>query len=240
MNRKPFHFKQFSIHHDRCAMKIGTDGVLLGAWTPLHAAKNILDIGTGTGVIAIMLAQRSQVNVVIDAIEIDQAAYDQAKENINNCKWSHQITALHSPLQNFSKSHAEKYDLIVSNPPFFLQGSKPLIENRKQARHADTLSHDDLITHSKYMLKETGLLSIILPFEEGTNFIRAAKNLGLYCQHYVAVKPKINKPVERLLLSFSKSQPIEMIKEKLTIQYEQRNDYTPEYTMLTKDFYTIM
>jgi len=240
MNRKPFHFKQFSIHHDRCAMKIGTDGVLLGAWTPLHDAKHILDVGTGTGVIAIMLAQRSLVNVAIDAIEIDQAAYDQAVENINDCKWKDQITVVYSSLQDYNKLQTKKYDLIVSNPPFFLQGSKPLGENRKQARHTDTLSHDDVIRCSKTLLKETGSLSIILPFDEGNNFVVTAEKLGLFCQHYVAVKPKIGKPVERLLLSFSKSRAVEMIKEKLTIQYEQRNDYTPEYIALTKEFYTIM
>lgn len=240
MNRKPFHFKQFSIHHDRCAMKIGTDGVLLGAWTPLYDAKHILDVGTGTGVIAIMLAQRSKLNAAIDAIELDEVAYGQAIENIDDCKWRNQITAVHSTLQNFNKLYSNKYDLIVSNPPFFHQGSKPKDKNRNQARHTAMLPHDDLIVCSKSLLKETGLLSIILPFDEGNNFIYIAEGLGLYCQHSVAVKPKIDKPVERLLLSFSKTKPIEMVKEKLTIQYEQRNDYTPEYIALTKEFYTIM
>lgn len=221
-------------------MKVGTDGVLLGAWTPLKNAQQILDIGTGTGVIAIMIAQRSQQKVSINAIEIDEAAYDQAIENINNCNWKDQITAHHSSLLAYAKETNQSYDLIVSNPPFFLEGSKPLDANRINARHTTTLSHEDLILCSKLLLSESGILSIILPFEEGTKFIELAKEAGLYCQQLVEVKPKIDKAVERLLLTFSKSKSSEVIKEKLIIQFENRNDYTPEYIALTKEFYTIM
>lgn len=221
-------------------MKIGTDGVLLGAWTPLQKAKYILDVGTGTGVIAIMIAQRSSHTVAVDAVELDTAAHGQAIENINNCKWKDQITAVHSSFQDFSKSYSNKYDLIVSNPPFFQQGSKPLGDSRELARHSGTLAHDDLILCSKSLLKESGFLSVILPFDEGNKFVDTAESLGLYCQHYVAVRPKVNKKVERLLLLFAKVKPKEIVKDKLTIQYERRNDYTPEYIALTKEFYTIM
>ncbi len=241
MRRKPFHFKQFSIYHDRCAMKVGTDGVLLGAWTPVNNAKRILDIGTGTGVIAIMLAQRSKQKAAIDAIEIDETAYHQAVENINNCQWKDQIIAHHISLQKFSPSRPlKKYDLIVSNPPFFLQGSKPLGNNRTNARHTDSLSHNDLITCSMALLNKNGILSVILPLVEGNKFIKIAEEAGLHCQRYVEVKPKADKQVERLLLTFSKSKPSKVIKEELIIQYEKRNDYTPEYIALTEGFYTIM
>jgi tRNA1Val (adenine37-N6)-methyltransferase len=221
-------------------MKIGTDGVLLGAWTPLNKAKRILDIGTGTGVIAIMLAQRSQEMVTIDAIEIDEDAFHQAIENINNCKWKDRLAVFHTSLQVFSKESSQQYDLIVSNPPFFLEGSKPTGSNRINARHVDSLTHEELILSSKALLTEEGILSIILPTDEGKQVITFAESQGLFCQQIVEVKPKFDKEVERLLLSFSKIRPSKVIKEKLTIQFEQRNDYTPEYITLTKEFYTIM
>lgn len=221
-------------------MKVGTDGVLLGASTPLNEANNILDIGTGTGVIAIMLAQRSLQKVHIEAIEIDISAYQQSVENITNSPWKSQITTYHTSIQNFTKEARRQYDLIVSNPPFFLQGSKPLEEGRINARHTDSLTHEELIKCSALLLKESGLLSIILPTKEGNDFIQLARSSELYCSQYIEVRPKADKPVERLLLSFSKSKSKVCIKKELTIQYERRNDYTPEYITLTKEFYTIM
>jgi len=221
-------------------MKVGTDGVLLGAWVSLNNAYRILDIGTGTGVIAIMLAQRSRQEAIIDAIEIDKDACNQAIENVGNCQWKDRINIRHTSLQEYYKSSEYSYDLIISNPPFFVQGSKPKVQNRINARHIDSLTHEDLILSSKSLLNKSGVLSIILPVAEGKQMVQFAETNGLYCHHLVEVKPKMDKPVERLLLSFSKTPPSEIIKSELIIQFEKRNNYTPEYVALTKDFYTIM
>ena len=222
-------------------MKIGTDGVLLGAWAPISHPNRILDIGTGTGVIAIMLAQRTTSEVRIDAIEIDENAYQQALENVANCKWTNRVSPYFTSLQEFTKDNSsQKYDLIVSNPPFFTNGSKPLETNRTNARHVDTLSHEELINCSRSLLSDEGILSIILPATEGKRFIQMAETEKLYCKHQVEVRPKIDKPVERLLLNFSKQRPSAISQDNLTIQFEERNDYTPKYIALTKEFYSIM
>lgn len=237
--RKPFHFKQFKIYHDRCSMKVGTDGVLLGAWTDISNASRALDVGTGTGLIAIMLAQRSNLNITVDAIDTDLNAFQQAKENVMNCAWNDQIRLFHSSLQEYSESTNEKYNLIVSNPPFFNSGTRSVISGRDTARNTASLSHEELIVAVSKLLNNDGKFALILPFNEGTAFIELAKNKGLYCQKLVSIRPKVGKNIERLLMAFSFDKA-EIEKSELVIQYEKRNDYTKEYIALTRDFYTIM
>src|SRR5688572_22601587 len=162
---KQFHFKQFSVRHDRSGMKVGTDGVLLGAWVEVKNAKRLLDIGTGTGVIALMLAQRTQPNVTIDAIEIDRDAIEDASENFSSSPWSNRFTLHRGRVQEFSTS--KKFDIIVSNPPYFIDSYKPPNDQRIIARHAESLSFEDLLRVSEKLLEENGTLNVVLPYTEG-------------------------------------------------------------------------
>ncbi len=229
-----FSFKQFTVFHDKCAMKVGIDGVLLGAWTSVENANTILDIGTGSGLIALMLAQRSIA--LIDAIDIDTNAILQAKENCSNSPWANRIALHENSLQQFSETCATKYDLIVSNPPYFVNSLKAPEEARTTARHTDTLSHESLLTTAKQLLKETGRICLILPVNEGLQCVDFANNINLYCRKKVVVYPKPNANPKRLLLEFSLT-PSSAIESKLTIESNERHHYSPEFTLLAKDYY---
>lgn len=229
-----FRFKQFTIYQEKTAMKVGTDGVLLGAWANINQAEKVLDVGTGTGLIAIMMAQRSSGK--IHAIETKKKAYQQAKENINNCPWADRIQIHHTSFQDYVLHTNCLYDLIVSNPPYFGDSLSPPAKDREQARHTKTLSHDDLIKGSLKILNYNGLLSVILPYREGCSFIRLAENNGLYCIRKTYVKPNPNKNPKRLLLEFS-YHPGEPAENHLVIEKSGRHDFTKEYRMLTGDFY---
>jgi tRNA1Val (adenine37-N6)-methyltransferase len=229
-----FHFKKFSVRHDKCTMKVGTDGVLLGAWTSIEEAKSMLDIGTGSGVIALMLAQRTDDKVKIDAIEIAEADARQAKENVDQSPWPEKIRVIHSSLTNFSI--AKNYDLIVSNPPFFTNSSSPPSNGRKQARHTTGLSHNELLTAVKERLNETGKFSVILPTTEGAIFQARALDFGLYCSRRMAFYSRKEKTQERWLMEFVK-QPIERPAETRLVLYEEGKEWSEEYSNLIKEFY---
>lgn len=230
-----FKFRIFEVRQDRCAMKVGTDGVLLGAWTPINEDKTVLDIGTGTGLIALMLAQRSAS--FIDAIEIDDAAYNQAKENFICSPWGDRIRPFHLPLQNFSLN-AKKYDLIVSNPPYFINAHKSESDARNMARHTnETLTFEELINSVSLLLKPGGRFCAILPIMEGGIFIDMCERKNFFCNRITRVKTKADKPVKRMLLELS------MVKEEKTLSDEliilkEDGSYTEHYIDLTKDFYT--
>jgi len=228
-----FFFKQFHIRHDRCAMKVGTDGVLLGAWANINSAKSILDIGTGTGLIALMLAQRSVEMAQIDAIEIDIDAYQQAVENVNNSPWHNRIHTIHTPLQNFTT--ILKYDLIVSNPPYFINSLKPPDKRRKQSRHADELPYSVLMNACKDLLRPNGRFCLILPRAEAMAFIPEAAEVNLHCCKKTAVRFKSTKPVERLLLEFSNVFK-ELIETEL-ILFDEEGKRTEVYQRLVSPFY---
>ena len=169
-----FSFKQFSIQQDRCAMKIGTDGVLLGAWTPItNNPFSILDIGAGTGIIALMLAQRSNAEQ-IDALEIDEDAYEQAVDNFENSPWSDRLFCFHAGLDEFVEEPEDEYDLIVSNPPFYTEDYKTDNEQRDLARFADAMPFEDLIEAADLLLSEKGIFSVVIPFKEEENFLALA------------------------------------------------------------------
>lgn len=234
----PFHFKQFSLAQDRCIMKVGTDGVLLGAWTDVSGATNILDIGTGTGLIAIMLAQRTK-NAMIDAVEIDEIACRQASENMLASPWSDRLVAINEPIQEFAKNTSKQYDLIVSNPPFFSGGTFSDNLNRNEVRHTIKLPNGDLLSAVRSLLSENGKFCVILPTLEGLRFKERAQNYRLFCTKMTEVKPKQNKPVERILLQFEKK-PQHLEKSDLIIQFDSRNHYTEDYIALTGEFYLKM
>jgi tRNA1Val (adenine37-N6)-methyltransferase len=234
-----FQFKQFSIEQDRCAMKIGTDGVLLGAWTPIENHPNsILDIGTGTGVIAMMLAQRTSSSQ-IDALEIDEDAYEQATDNFENSPWNDRLYCFHAGLDEFVEEPEDEYDLIVSNPPFYTDEYKSGTEQRDLARFADAMPFEDLIEASDLLLSENGIFSVILPFKEEENFLALAETYELYPLKITRVKGTPSTEIKRSLLAFSRNKKINFPIEELIIE-TSRHIYTPKYIELTKDFYLKM
>ncbi len=235
---KPFFFKQFAIHQDRCAMKVGTDGVLLGAWADVEGAESALDIGTGSGIIAIMLGQRNP-NLKIHGVEVDQEAFEQAKENMQNAPWADRMEVFHTSIQDFSKENQTQYDLIVSNPPFFTGGTFSSNQDKTSVRHTVKLPHGDLLAATRSLLKETGKFCVILPFIEGLRFQELAVSYKLHCTKIMEVQPKKDKPVERLLMQFEKSgKPL--IRETLIIRQDGVNEWTEAYIALTGAFYLYM
>ncbi|MGV0756064.1 tRNA1(Val) (adenine(37)-N6)-methyltransferase [Empedobacter brevis] len=235
MNRKPFRFKQFEIFQDKTAMKVGTDGVLLGAWSNLETGDNILDIGAGTGLISLMLAQRFP-NSRVDAIEIDYDAFLQAKENFEHSIFSERLKIKNTSLQVYLSD--KKYDLIVSNPPFFTVNNSVDFDARKQARQQETLTFAELIEKSAKLLHKEGVASFIIPYDQMDVFCEKTAQNDLKLSRIVYVKGNSSSPIKRVLLEFSFQERI-VRKEELVIERE-RHQYTNEYISLTKDFYLKM
>ena len=234
-----FQFKQFSLEQDRTAMKIGTDGVLLGAWTPIENNPfSILDIGTGTGIIALMLSQRSAAEQ-IDALEIDDEAYEQATDNFENSPWNDRLYCFHAGLDEFVEEPEDEYDLIVSNPPFYTDDFKSATEQRDLARFADAMPFADLIEAADLLLSENGIFSVIIPFKEEENFLALAAAYELYPLKITRVKGTPTTEIKRSLLAFSRNENADFLIDELIIE-TARHIYTPEYIELTKDFYLKM
>ena len=234
-----FSFKQFLVKQDQCAMKIGTDGVLLGAWTPIENNPfSILDIGTGTGIIALMLAQRSSAQQ-IDALEIDENAYEQSVDNFENSPWSDRLFCFHAALDEFVEEPEDEYDLIISNPPFYQEDYKSKDEKRDLARFADAMPFEDLIEAADLLLSENGIFAVIIPFKEEENFLALAKEYDLYPIKTTRVKGTPTTEMKRSLLAFSRNENAVNATDELVIE-TARHIYTPEYIALTKDFYLKM
>ncbi|MBK5279129.1 MAG: methyltransferase [Bacteroidia bacterium] len=229
----PFKFKQFTVHHDRCSMKVGTDAVLLGAWVNIVNTENILEVGAGSGVISLMLAQRTSGEAKIEAIEIEKENAKQAQENVAGSPWPEKIKVRHQSLQNFVAS--ETYDLIVSNPPYFINSQLPPSRKRSQARHIGSLSYSELISQSLNLLSSSGRLAVVLPFEEGKKFQSLAHINELHTIRQLSFFSRKGKPQERWLFEFS-FKPNEIITESLTL-HNKGEDWSDEYKKLTKEFY---
>ena len=253
-----FQFKQFFVRHDRCAMKVGTDGVLLGCWSGYDAAAagsptiphryhyaRCLDIGSGSGLIALMLAQRFP-DALIDAIDIDKAAVEQAAENFAASPWSDRLHAYCAKLQEWSIVNSQLYSLIISNPPYFQNSLKNPDKGRQTARHTDTLSFSELIHHSTHLLSENGILALILPAEAESEVCELAQAEGLSLTRITRVYSKESKPARRVLLAFGKSKsrnadistsrntaPVE---DTLVLE-DEKGGRSAAYRELTKDFY---
>ncbi|MBB4800568.1 tRNA1Val (adenine37-N6)-methyltransferase [Flavobacterium nitrogenifigens] len=234
-----FSFKQFSIKQEKTAMKVGTDGVLLGAWAPIsHNPFSVLDIGAGTGVIALMLAQRSNAEQ-IDALEIDEDAYEQAVENFETSPWGDRLFCFHAGLDEFIEEPEDEYDLIVSNPPFYSEDYKTENEQRDLARFQDAMPFEEIAEAADLLLSENGILAIIIPFKEEEKFTALAKEFELYPIKITRVKGTPTSEIKRSLLAFSRKEVSEIATDELVIEIE-RHVYTPEYIELTKDFYLKM
>lgn len=233
-----FKFKEFSVEQDRCAMKIGTDGVLLGAWASInHHPFSVLDIGSGTGVIALMLAQRSLAEV-IDALEIDDDAYEQSVSNFENSPWGDRLFCYHASLQEFAEEIDDTYDLIVSNPPFYSDDYKSNNAQRDLARFEDAMPFHHLLESVSTLLSETGKFVVIIPFKEEKNFILLAATFNLYPNQILRIKGTPNTSIKRSLLEFSFLE--KDIKTSELIIETERHQYTQDYVNLTQDFYLKM
>ncbi|SDM42587.1 tRNA1(Val) (adenine(37)-N6)-methyltransferase [Kriegella aquimaris] len=233
-----FRFKQFSLNQDRCAMKVGTDGVLLGAWASLEKnPESILDIGAGTGVIALMMAQRSP-SQTIDAIELDDHAYEQCTENFESSPWGDRMFCYHAGLDEFVDEWEDTYDLIVSNPPFYSEDVSSGDKSRDQARQNQSLPFDELLEGVSRLLSPKGIFSTIIPFKEEEAFLNLAAQLNLFPRRITRVKGNPTSETKRSLLEFVFNATETKIKA-LTIEI-RRHEYTQEYVDLTKDFYLKM
>lgn len=229
-----FTFKQFFVAHDRCAMKVGTDGVLLGAWAPVSPAKYALDIGSGSGLIALMLAQRN-TQLHIDAVELDADAASQAHENFNASPWSDRLQVFHQDIITFSEQPHRQYDLIVSNPPYFEPAVACRDEQRDQARYTRTLNHQVLLDSAKRCLAPEGIFCLVLPYDVGEKVEDMALTSGWSLAYRVQVQDKLHTPYHRMLLGLAQKE-METEISSLTLK-QQEGSYTHEFIALIQPFY---
>ncbi len=236
--KKPFKFKRFIIHQDHCAMKVGTDGVLLGAWAGInHNPQRILDIGSGTGLLALMLAQRTN-GKTIDALEIEENAYEQCVENFEASPWADRLFCYHAGLDEFVNEMEYQYDLIISNPPFFIEEVSSGSLSRDTARQNQSLPFEELLEGVSKLLTPNGLFTTIIPFKVEESFVHLANRWGLFPNRITRVKGNRNSEIKRSLLelSFRKTK----ISEDLLIIETERHQYTEKYMELTRPFYLKM
>ena len=232
-----FKFKQFIVSQEKAAFKVGTDGVLLGAWTGTSGVVKILDVGTGTGLIALMLAQKC--SAFITAIEPDKDSFEQAVENFGNSPWANRINVEMVNFQDFFTNNTELFDLIVTNPPYFNNSLQNPDKRKSSCRHTEALASVDILKGASILLSENGKLCLILPYVEGNLFIAEAASFGLYCNNLLKVKSHPGSEVRRLLLEFGKTKR-PLTEKFLTIESGGRHVYSEAYINLTKDFYLNM
>lgn len=226
-----FRFKEFTVYQDKCAMKVGTDGVLLGAWAPVEDVTRILDVGTGTGLISLMLAQRSAATIT--AIDIDEGAVCQARENFENSPWKERLNVLHADFNTFQPSGL--FDLIVSNPPYFVGSLKSPDAQRSIARHDNTLNYHNLFRGVSRLLAPEGMFAVIIPADVVSSIVSIAAGYNLYPRKHTDVITSPGKPPKRTLLCFMASVH-DCRPDELLIELE-RHKYSEEYIALTRDFY---
>lgn len=237
MSQPFFQFKQFTVWHDKCAMKVGTDGVLLGAWTLVESSARILDIGTGTGLVALMLAQRCSASVI--ALEIDGKAAQQAAENITRSPWGSRIEVVCQDFRLYSnKNNSLKYDTIVSNPPYFTDSLKCPDSQRNTARHNDNLSYEELLKGVSNLLSPNGTFTVVIPMDASDSFKDIASSQGLYPSRQLLVITKPGAPPKRTLISFTFIK--QDCKEEKLLTEVSRHRYSDEYIKLTREFYLKM
>jgi tRNA1Val (adenine37-N6)-methyltransferase len=238
LKRNGFTFKQFFVAHDRCAMKVGTDAILLGAWAPVAGARRVLDIGCGSGLIALMLAQRTPDAVMIDAVELDAAAAQQAQENAAQSPWSSRILVYQQDIAAFAESSDQRYSLIVSNPPYYAPGVACATPERDAARSTTTLDHASLLRYAARLLDEEGFFCVVLPEAPGQAMVALAQDAGWHLRFRIDVAEYAHRPPHRVLLGFSPSAG-ETLQERMAIR-NQDTHYSEAWCSLTRDFYLFM
>ncbi len=235
---KPFKFKQFAIDQDRCAMKVGTDGVLLGAWASIkNNPESILDIGAGTGLIALIMAQRCFAET-IDALEIDEDAYEQCVSNFETSDWGDRLFCYHAGLDEFVDEWEDPYDLIISNPPFYSEDVSSGDAARDNARQSQSLPFDELLEGVSKLMAPNGSFATIIPFKEEETFLKLANSFKLYPQRITRVKGAPTSEIKRSMMQFG-FEKVTVDTDELTIELG-RHKYTEAYVALTKDFYLKM
>lgn len=235
MPKNSFTFKQFTINQDRCAMKVCTDACILGASTDVENVNTILDIGTGTGLLSLMLAQRT--NAQIDAVEIDEDAYQQAVMNVKESRFSEKIEVHHQRIQDFTTT--ETYDLIISNPPFYQQSLKSSDVKANKALHAVELSLDELIDSVLRLLSINGKFVVLLPPFEIEKLIKIAQKKGLYLSKKMSIRHDESKPIFRVIATFLTQKVHSLEGKTLIIHKEDGKTYSNEFRDLLKDYYLI-
>lgn len=235
MPNDTFEFKKFKIKQDKCAMRVSTDAVLLGAWVIPNGSTSILDIGTGTGVIALMLAQKSNASIL--AIDIDKESTEQARLNVAESIYSDKVNVVHASFQDLVKTSDQKFNLIVTNPPYFIDSLKNTSETRSTARHTDSLSFEDLINGVKKLLDEKGKFCLILPKNEAALFREMAQLKGLYLSKLLRIRTRFEKESEKRHLMQFEFKESEFSESTLVIEKDSHRNYTQEYKDLTKDYY---
>lgn len=235
MSNDTFVFKKFKIKQDKCAMRVSTDAVLLGAWVSPNGSSHILDIGTGTGVIALMLAQKT--NARITAIDIDKESTEQAKLNVAESIYSQSVHVMHQSFQELVKTSSQKFNLIVTNPPYFIDSFKNASDTKATARHNDLLSFEDLLNGVKKLLDEKGKFCLILPTNEAKIFREMAKSKGLYLSKLLRIRTRFEKDSEKRHLMQFEFKESEFSESTLVIEKDSHRNYTQEYKELTKDYY---
>lgn len=235
MPKNSFTFKQFTINQDRCAMKVCTDACILGASTEVENVNRILDIGTGTGLLSLMLAQRS--NAQIGAVEVDEDAYQQAVMNVQASKFAERIEVHHQRIQDFTST--ENYDLIISNPPFYQQSLKSSDAKANKALHAVELSFDDLIDSVLRLLDIDGKFVVLLPPFEIEKLIQIAQKKGLYLSKKMSIRHDESKPIFRVIAAFLTKKVHDLEEKTLIIHTKDGKPYSNEFRDLLKDYYLI-
>ncbi len=231
---RPFHFRQFSLYHHRSTMKTGTDAVLLALWVPLEGVGKALDIGTGSGVISLLLAARSE-QVRVDAVDIDAASAEEAKENFERSPFSGRLQAFHANVNDFAVATHKKYDLVISNPPFFINDHKPEKTGRKLARHTDTLSYGQLVAVVAKLLKPSGHFAVVLPYRESRMFVKLAEDAGLFLHRQRLIFPRPCLEPNRINLFFG-TRPGLPVTEKFIIR-DETGTFTRQYNDVVKNYY---
>ncbi|KXU79997.1 tRNA1(Val) (adenine(37)-N6)-methyltransferase [Aeromonas enteropelogenes] len=230
-----FTFKQFHVDHDRCAMKVGTDGILLGAWAPVANVHRVLDIGTGSGLIALMLAQRSRSDCVIDAVELDNNAVNQARDNVTASPWAARIKVIESAIQEYQ---AAPYDLIVSNPPYFVAGQAFSDPSRALARHTGALGSHGLLAASNRLLAPSGELALIVPTAMADEILCISADYDLHAVCYTAVITRAGKEANRVLLRLGRG--LNRCDRGEIVIHSADGTYSDRYIQLTSPFYLKM
>lgn len=232
MPKHQFDFKQFTVRQYKAGFKVGTDGCLLGALSPLEGVKNILDVGTGTGVISLMLAQRSGAKIT--ALDIDPGSAAQAQENFDSSPWKDRLTSLHSSLQDHEPVNS--YDLVVSNPPFFKDSTRSGDNRKDRARHQDTLSLKELSQHAYRITSWSGQLHVIIPLTESSDLVECAQADGWHLKRRLSIRPSEDKEVNRVILEFSKVNGTKLSESTLTI-YRDHPHYHEDVVPTLAPFY---
>lgn len=232
-DKRPFHLKQFSLLHHRSTMKVGTDALLLGIWAEVNSTQRILDVGSGCGILSLLMAART--NAFIDAVEIDEASWVEAQRNFSASVFAKRLNAIHADFRKYAENTSLKYDLIISNPPFFINDMRSAEATRSNARHGDSLNYTELCKGVLGLLAENGRLCLVLPYDESKAFLSIASATGLKVSRKLIIFPKRGLQPNRINLELSLMPDTEEKHEVFVIR-EESNAFTDQYIRFFKDY----